>query len=182
MTKATEGRKIRRIEEARKNKARLQAQSNRLNRGEVSHWHELISYCPPDEIKPVDLKLSQGYRTFVHGSIEDLRIVEVPSNMPSESVKALGESMGALGVKALIISDNVRFMKLRPCTFEECELLDETDSEKTGTLYAKGSHGTGPESNGHGDSGNGSAAAPNSPGGGEDKSTGTDASPAGEDC
>lgn len=151
-------------------------------------WYEVTAYFDPLKIKTVDLPEAQGYRTFMHGTIPDgdpkggdLTIIEADSKMPSQQIQQLGKSLGSMGINALIISDNVRFVKLRACSVEECELLDEADSEKKGRIFAPHVHGTGSESDGDGSSSRWPRSAPDSSGGDQDDAEDGDGSPPRED-
>lgn len=128
---------VRRLDEKRDEKERQQRIAARRAKGIVEHWYEVIEYFDPTKIETVDMPAAQGYRTFVHGVIDELTIVEVPNDMPNDQVRAYGEELGRMGLRVLLVSSNVRFMKLRPCSIEECELFDETDSEKKGTIFAR---------------------------------------------
>jgi hypothetical protein len=99
-------------------------------------WFELVTYFDPEQIRSFDIQQTQGHRTFIHGLIDDMTVVEVPSTMSPAKVQEYGVALGEMGIKALIVSDNVRFMKLRTCSAQECELLDEKDTSKKGHINA----------------------------------------------
>jgi len=149
MTKS-DSRRVRKLEEKRREQTRKEKLTARRAKGIVEHWYELVEYFDPTAIRTVDLKETQGYRTFVHGVIEEMTVVEVPSTMPAETITSLGVQLGEMGIRALIVSDNVHFMKLRPCSLEECELLDEADTNQKGQVFARHGGGTGsqPDSDG----------------------------------
>lgn len=133
----------------------------------IEHWYELIAYFDPAKIETIDLPQTQGYRSFIHGTIDNYAIIQVPSNMPAAQIKGLGTALGKMNFKTLIVSDNVKFMKLRPCSEEESELLDEADSEKKGSIFVPTGDGARPK--------------PDSIGGGGGEAEEPTASPSGSD-
>lgn len=143
---------VRKLDEKRQSAERKKKIAKRRAAGITEHWYELVEYFDPANIKTVTLDEVQGYRTFLHGFVEDMAIVEVSHNLPEDQIKMLGVRLGEMGVKALIVSDNVKFMKLRPCSVEECELLDEADTEKKGQLFTRAGGGTRSESDSIGNS------------------------------
>ena len=161
--------KVSSLDVKRKKRRQEQAQADGFA---VEHWYELVEYFDPEKIETINLPQTQGYRSFVRGVVKDLVIVEVPSSMPSARIKGLAISLGEMGFKALIVSDNVKFMKLRPCSAEESELLDEADPEKKGRIFAptRNGNGAGSESDGVGGSGARDGSPTHTPGGDQDDS------------
>jgi hypothetical protein len=139
-------RKVRRIEEARKKR-----EAKKRPPRKPAHWYELVEYFEPEAIKRVRLPETQGYRTFHHGTIDDMLIVEVDKEMPNALVQEFGEALAKSGLKAFIVSNNVRFLRLRRVSAEESELLDDVDENDRGTLYAPDTrNGSEPDGDGAG--------------------------------
>lgn len=151
--KTASDRKVRRLDKKRKEKERRDKIKDRRKRGVVEQWYELQEYFDPRQIKTVNIPEADGYRTFIHGVIDEMIVVEVPSTMPAKAITEYGEKLGEMGIRALIVSDQVRFLKLRPCSPEECDLLDEADSEKKGQIIARTSGRAGSVPDGDGGSG-----------------------------
>jgi hypothetical protein len=181
MTKQSDTRKVRKLTEKRQAQDRKAKLLERRAKGIIEHWYELVEYFDPAAIRTVDLKEAQGYRTFVHGVIDDMTIVEVPATMPGDTIQRLGVQLGEMGIRALIISDSVRFMKLRPCSLEECELLDEADTEKKGQVFARTGSGAGSQSDGDGSSSSWPRLLPGTPDGDQDDAQDADEPEAAED-
>lgn len=107
---------------------------------ETPHWFELVDASEGKNIqrlersKSLDLAILEEYRVFVRGRLDDLFWIEVPADMPHEHVQALGETLQAQNVNAMIMSDQIRFVKMRMCSPEEEEVLDEHDKEEKGKI------------------------------------------------
>lgn len=166
--KTRSDRKVRRLDEKRKAKARREKIKERRKRGVIEQWFELIEYFDPRQIKTVDIPEADGYRTFIHGVLDEMIIVEVPSAMSAEAIKEYGERLATMGIRALIVSEQVRFLKLRPCSVEECEILDGTDNEKKGQVVARTSRRAGPVPDGDGSGGRRQGSPAGGPGGDQD--------------
>jgi len=167
--------KISQIDKARKRKAKRQRQRS------DGKWYELQEYFNPDHIRPVQLPETQGYRTFVHGRINGIVIVEIDGRMSNEKVRAFGKALGESGIRAFIVSSNVRFMRLREVTPEEAEVLSEHDKEATGTVFAPDSR-VRPELDGDGDRGGEREAHADLVRGGENQPEAADARSTEDDC
>ena len=128
---------------------------------EKGGWFELESYFDPEKIQSVNIPETTGTRTFLMGKIGEFAVVEVDANTDPGAAEALSVKLEEMGVPALIVTNHVRFLKLRRCSFGESRILDAKESE---------SHcdGAGPEPDGDGDRSGPRIAAPVS-GGGEDE-------------
>lgn len=147
-------------------------------RFETPHWFELMSACPPEAIERLQeseslpLAFLEKYRVFVRGRLDKMFWIEVPSDMPSDQVQQLGETLANQGVDALIVSDQIRFVKLRMCAAEEEQVLDEYDTAQKGKItISRGApsgdvSGPGSLGDGGGNSGSGRSGEASSPGDG----------------
>jgi len=123
----------------RKDRDRLRRQNDHLRekvrkleapdevRRDYEHWYEVVEYFDASEIKrlPVD-----GGSAFIMGKLDDVTIVEVGKGTPMEAVKRLGEWLKENGIDALLVSEGVKFMKLRPASEDQAAKLDRYEQVK----------------------------------------------------
>lgn len=86
-----------------------------------TEWYELISYFDPDEIKPVPV---EG-RVFLMGAVNDIPIVEVARDTPEDKLESLAQWLEEAGIEALVVTEGVKFLRLRPAKPAECAVLEE---------------------------------------------------------
>jgi hypothetical protein len=105
---------------------RLRAKIRKLEapdevRRDYEHWYEVVEYFDASEIKrlPVD-----GGNAYIMGKLDDVTIVEVGKGTPMDVVKRLGGYLKDNGIDALLVSEGVKFMRLKPATDEQAAKLD----------------------------------------------------------
>jgi hypothetical protein len=106
-------------------RVRAKAGKRRRKSGEVSrpgtHWYGIEDYFDPTQIEAVPVK-GAG---FMMGVLEDMVVIEVPKAMASDNnLVRLGQQLSSMGIKALIIQEGVRFLRLRSVSDEERNKLD----------------------------------------------------------
>lgn len=96
-------------------------------RRDYEHWYEVIEYFDASEIKrlPVD-----GGDAYIMGKLDAVTIVEVGKGTPMDVVKRLGGYLKDNGIDALLVSEGVKFMKLRPATEEQAAKLDMVEQAR----------------------------------------------------
>lgn len=105
-------------------------------RFQTPHWFEMIDASAAQSIQRLEnapnlnLELLDKHRVFVRGSLDKMFWIEVPAGMDALEVQKLGSKLAEQGVDALIVSDQIRFVRLRMCSAEEEELLDAHAEEK----------------------------------------------------
>jgi len=126
----------------RKDRDRLKRENERLRtrihklespddvRRDYEHWYEVIEYFDASEIKrlPVD-----GGSAYIMGKLDEVTIVEVGKATPMEAVQRLGEWLKENGIDALLVSEGVKFMKLRPANEEQAAKLDMVEQARRET-------------------------------------------------
>ena len=117
----------------RKDRDRLKRENERLRakvhkleapdevRRAYEHWYEVIEYFDASEIKRLPV---EGGDAFIMGKLDDVTIVEVGKGTPMDAVKRLGEWLKENGIDALLVSEGVKFMKLRPASENQATKLD----------------------------------------------------------
>jgi hypothetical protein len=88
----------------------------RLMPGE--QWFEVVSCFDPARIEHFPYG-PNGERAFVLGALDKLLVVEVPRTMDGESIGALGRHLSESGKEALIVSEGIRFLRLRALSVSE---------------------------------------------------------------
>jgi len=128
--------------EVSKDRDRLRRENERLRsrihkyeapdevRRDTEHWYEVIEYFDADAIQklPVD-----GGSAFIMGKLDEVNIVEVGKGTPMDAIKRLGEWLKENGIDALLVSEGVKFMKLRPATDSQSEKLDRYEQARRDT-------------------------------------------------
>jgi len=123
----------------RKDRDRLRRQNEQLReklrkleapdevRRDYEHWYEVTEYFDASEIKrlPVD-----GGDAYIMGKLDDVTIVEVGKGTPMDVVKRLGGYLKDNGIDALLISEGVKFMKLKPASEDQAAKLDRYEQTK----------------------------------------------------
>jgi hypothetical protein len=111
---------------------RLRAKVHKLEapdevRRDYEHWYEVTEYFDASEIKrlPVD-----GGEAYIMGKLDDVTIVEVAKKTPMDVVKRLGEWLKENGIDALLVSEGVKFMKLKPASEDQAAQLDRYEQTK----------------------------------------------------
>jgi hypothetical protein len=96
-------------------------------RRDTEHWYEVVEYFDADAIQklPVD-----GGSAFIMGKLDEVNIVEVGKGTPMDAIKRLGEWLKENGIDALLVSEGVKFMKLRPATDTQSEKLDRYEQTR----------------------------------------------------
>ncbi len=85
------------------------------------YWYELEGYFNPKAIEAIPV-LDGG---FMMGILEDFVVVEVPSDKSTEAINKLGAYLQSAGLKALIVQEGIRFLRLTEVTKEKATELDE---------------------------------------------------------
>lgn len=123
----------------RKDRDRLKRDNERLRekvrkleapdevRRDYEHWYEVVEYFDASEIKrlPVD-----GGDAFIMGKLDDVTIVEVGKGTPMDVVQRLGAYLKEHGIDALLVSEGVKFMKLKPASEDQATKLDMYEQTK----------------------------------------------------
>ena len=111
---------------------RLRAKVSKLEapdevRRDYEHWYEVIEYFDASAIErlPVD-----GGDAYIMGKLDEVNIVEVGKGTPMEAIKRLGGYLKENGIDALLVSEGVKFMKLRPASEDQASKLDRYEQTK----------------------------------------------------
>lgn len=83
-------------------------------------WYELVAHFDAHKIKAIPV---EG-RAFLMGAVSGINVVEVSRDTPDEQLAQLASWLDAQGIEAIVVSEGVRFMKLKPATPEENEVLE----------------------------------------------------------
>lgn len=90
------------------------------------HWYELTEYFDPTKIETLPMK--QG-KSYLMGTVNGILVVQVSQDTSAETVQRLGEYLSTHGLEAVLVSDNIRFMKLRALDAKEERKLDFAQRE-----------------------------------------------------
>jgi len=88
-------------------------------RGE--HWYELVEHFDPQLIERMPLKKGRG---FIMGRLDAFTVIEVNDDVEVEHV---GKWLAERGIRALIVKEGIRFLKLRTVSAEMEGKLDATE-------------------------------------------------------
>ncbi len=80
-------------------------------------WFELLDAFDPANAKRILPKLAN--RTFIRGKIGETMVVEIPKDATADVVQAIQRSLAAMGHDALIVTEGIRFLKVRVCSLTE---------------------------------------------------------------
>lgn len=86
----------------------------------ANEWYELVAHFDADKIKAVPV---EG-RAFLMGKINQIHVVEVARATPQEQLGKLASWLEENGIEAIVVSEGVRFMKLKPVTDAEYDMLE----------------------------------------------------------
>jgi len=83
-----------------------------------AQWFEIVSCFDPAKYEHFTYG-PNGERAFVLGSLDKLLVVEVPKSAHNESVREIGRHLSESGKEAIIVSEGIRFLRLRALTVNE---------------------------------------------------------------
>jgi hypothetical protein len=106
----------------------------RLMPGE--HWFEAIGYFDPAGATLVPVGDAGGPRAFVLGALDDLLVVEIPRDMGATALEAVGTHLAQAGKHAILVTEGIRFLKLRLCTHAEAQEIEAKTAAESGTENA----------------------------------------------
>lgn len=114
---------VRTVGHAKKQK---ESSKNRKRKGGAmhkrgSHWYELEAFFDPKLIEATPIENSG----FMLGILEDFVVVEYKKDMTSEAIDQIGHKLNAMGLKAMMVPEGIRFMRLRGVTDEEERTMNE---------------------------------------------------------
>lgn len=84
------------------------------------YWYELEAYFDPKEIEAIPV-LDGG---FMMGILEDFVVVEVSKDKSMEEINMLGAYLEKSGLKALIVREGIKFLRLTEVDKEKVVELD----------------------------------------------------------
>jgi tRNA(Met) C34 N-acetyltransferase TmcA len=85
-----------------------------------AHWYALEDYFDAHKIEAMPVKGSG----FMLGTLEDMVVVEVPEHFSPAAIQGIGDSLTSIGIKALVIREGIRFLRLRAVEDQERARLD----------------------------------------------------------
>ena len=85
-----------------------------------SHWYELEAYF--DERENQIIKVNDS--GFMRGVLEDFVVVEVPREKSMSDISRIGALLARNGVKALVVQEGIRMLRLKEISGERVAELD----------------------------------------------------------
>lgn len=141
-------------------KKKRKAPRAKFNPWDNERWFKIEEYFSPDKAQRLEM---EGGKAFLRGKIRNFLILEVSRDVPASTMAAIKESLAKEGIRALIITDDIRFVKLRMCSPEEERQLNDQPAVQEKTAEAGSSEdsdrsgvgsvadGDGTDRNGHED-------------------------------
>lgn len=134
-----------------------------LVRKEGEHWYELVEHFDAKDIKRIPVESGKAY---VMGRLDHLVVVEVARGTSQQGLADLGAWLERHKIQALIVTEGVKFVKLRSVSeedeakldaYELAQLVQRKAAEMEERANGNDDASAGPElhSNGVGDSGPG---------------------------
>lgn len=84
------------------------------------HWYEIKAYFDPRNAVATPVEDSG----FMIGVLEEFVVVEVPESFSQDAIMRIGAQLSDIGVKALVVREGIRFLKLSGCAPEQERQLD----------------------------------------------------------
>jgi hypothetical protein len=113
------------VERAKKVAKRRTRKGGKLRKA-GQHWYVLEEYF--DENKKEIIGINES--GYMLGVLEDFVIVRIPETMPIIEVDALGIRLAEMGIKALIVKEGIRLLRLREVTGEREKKLNAILSQQ----------------------------------------------------
>jgi hypothetical protein len=88
-------------------------------------WYQLVSY-----FKDADLEATPIAGAFFRGVLEEMVIVEVPKNFHEEKLGELAVWLENNGIKAMVVQEGIRFLKIKPATADQRAVLEAHHREE----------------------------------------------------
>ena len=150
-------------------------------RREGEHWYELLEYFDAEKIERVQIPGAPA-RTFAMGYLDDALVLQVPKDETAEAVQAFRDMLknNNLKVPFLVITENVRFVRLGTVSEELEARLDATQIKKDEDDAEESSGTTGDLPAGDGSEPDGDGLGDCGPSAGEDRCSGGDSDGEGE--
>jgi hypothetical protein len=98
-------------------------------------WYEIVDTAE-DARRITSVKEAEGYRCFFRGPVGDVVIIEVPEDMPNDARDALGRSLSAQGVSVLLVTERIKFYRLRRARPDEEKKLNAHTQVENGEASA----------------------------------------------
>lgn len=116
-------------------------------------WYEVIESFPEGGERVRNVPEAEGHRVFVLGKIEEVVIIEVPDDMPTDARDALGRALSkVLQRNVFLTTERIKFMRLRRANpIEERQLDGIQKEEKPAALARASGRDDGPRRVDHGD-------------------------------
>jgi hypothetical protein len=96
-------------------------------RKEGEHWYELVEHFDARHIERLPVK---DGRAFIMGRLDEAVVVEVSKETDQQKLVQIGQWLEKHGLDSIIVTDDIRFVKLRPCTEEIERKLDASQMKK----------------------------------------------------
>ena len=112
------------IQKKVKRAKRVAARRNRTGgkfRKAGKHWYEIEAYFDEKRREIIGVNES-GYML---GVLEDFVIVEVPPNKTPVEINVIGTRLAEMGIKALVIQQGIRFLRLKEISGEQEKKLND---------------------------------------------------------
>jgi hypothetical protein len=117
---------LKKVKGAKRSAARRTRKGGKLRKA-GQHWYELEEYFDEKQKKIIGVNES-GYML---GVLEDFVVVQVPEDYPLVDLDLLGNRLADMGIKALIVKEGIRFLRLREITGEQEKKLNEILERRT---------------------------------------------------
>lgn len=88
-------------------------------------WYQLVAMFDDQDLRATPIK-----GAFFRGALDKLTIVEVQKDFPDEQYGPLASWLENNGIEAIVVKEGVRFLRIKPATKAEAEVLDKHMAEQ----------------------------------------------------